>query len=123
MITMTADHTVDKCIKQNKHKLKPKLEKIHNLIDKGMPFSIYVMYRNKARITSFYPVLHNIIKEPVAWIVSYTHDIILEQTIRNSIIISSLSFTGLLSLFSFLYFLFLQKDFLRSIVDKKSRNL
>jgi PAS domain S-box-containing protein len=123
MITMTKEHTVEKCIKKNKNILQPKLQAIDSLLAKEAPFSIYVKHQNRTQITSFYPVLHNITKEPVAWIVSYSMDPLLDQAIKNTKIILGVSFTGLLLLFAFLYFLFLQKDLLKNIVDKKTCEL
>ena len=104
MITMTRDHTIDKCINENGKKIKPIKSQINSLMEKNKKFSIYTIYEEKARIASFYPIFHNITKEPVAWIVSYTKEPLIDETIQNAYILHLLAFAVLFIVYGFYIF-------------------
>jgi two-component system, NtrC family, C4-dicarboxylate transport sensor histidine kinase DctB len=123
MITMTNDHTKEKCIVENSKRVAPITQDIFTNMKKGEKFSLYVIYEGKARVTSFFPVKHNITKEPVAWIVSYKKDPLIDKTIVEFNYIMIFATFILILLFGFLYYILNQKVLLDLIVDEKTKNL
>lgn len=117
MITMTDDHNIQRCITQNKTFLKPKLDEIDQKISKNSPFSLYTMENDKSVVVSFYPIKHGITKEPVAWVVSYEEDSLIQNTINDTQTVYIGSFIALVLLFSFIYFILIQKERLKKQTD------
>ena len=105
MITMTGDHSIQRCITQNKTFLQPKLDEIDQKLSKNSPFSFNFMKNDKSLVVSFYPIQHPITKEPIAWIVSYEPDTLIKNSIENTEIIYIGTFLALFLLFSFIYFI------------------
>lgn len=124
MITMTDDHTIQRCITQNKTFLKPKLDEIDKKISKNSPFSLYTMRNDRSVVVSFYPVEDAITKEPIAWIVSYEPDTLIQNTINDTQTVYIGSFIGLSLLFAFIYFILIQKEILKkqtdNLIDQKN---
>lgn len=123
MITMTGEHSVATCITDNAKKLAPKKEEIYSFIEIGKPFSIYTMLEDNARISSFYPIKHSVTKEAVAWIVSYTQEPLIDETLELRTILYILVFLILLVLFAFIYFILLQREILQEKVFEKTQEL
>jgi len=123
MITMTDNHTIAKCIMENSKRIKPNKKEIEKNIAKKEKFSVYTIFEKKARVTSFFPILHNINKEPVAWIVSYITEPLIDETIETAFILYILVFIILFILFIFIYFIFNQKEILNKIVEEKTHYL
>jgi len=117
MITMTDDHNIQRCITQNKTFLKPKLDKIDQKISKNSPFSLHFTKNDRSLVVSFYPIKHAITKEPVAWVVSYEEDSLIQNTINDTQTVYIGSFIALVLLFTFIYFILIQKERLKKQTD------
>jgi len=103
MMTMNSDHTVEKCIIENKIKLVPVKEQIIKNEKLGKAFGIYAQH-NGSHIDaiSFIPV-KNTHNEVVAWLVSYAENAFIGMTLKGSIIIKSVFFLVSLILIYFIY--------------------
>jgi len=123
MVTMTDEHTVKKCIIENKKRIEPNKKEIDKLIEEGEKFSVYTIFKEKARVTSFYPILHSITKEPVAWIVSYTKDSLIDKTLEVNFYLNILVVLLLLIIFIFIYLQLIHKDILKIIIEEKTEHL
>ena len=105
MITMTAQHTKEECIVQNKTKLAPVLNEIHDLEALGKPFAVYVEHEDShIDVVSFLPI-KNISSKVVAWLVSYEENDFINMTLKSGLIIRTVSFFLSLIL---IYFIIIQ---------------
>lgn len=124
MITMTDEHTIQRCINQNKTFLKPILDEIDQKISRNNPFSLYTVENDRSIVVSFYPVAHAITKEPIAWVVSYEPDTLIQNTINDTQTVYIGSFIALFLLFTFVYFILVQKEILKqqtnSLIEQKN---
>lgn len=123
MITMTSDHTKQKCIIENAKRIVPIKEKIVKGIEKGKSFSIYTIFQKKARVISFFPITHNITKEPIAWIVSYRSDFLIDKTLESFRFVATVIFIVLLTIFIFIYYMINRKNILNQLVQEKTSSL
>jgi signal transduction histidine kinase len=120
MITMTDDHTKEKCIIENGKRIETIKESIIEQMKEDKSFSVYTLYQGKARVVSFFPIKHNITKESIAWIVSYRMDPLIDQTLESYEYIYVALFIVLLFVFIFIYFLLNQKNILNTLVNEKT---
>lgn len=123
MMTMTNDHTKEKCIIENKKRLKELLPTINQKMKNAEKFALYTVYQGFARVASFFPIYHNITKEPVAWIVSYKQDPLIDTTIMEFNYIIFFVSILLFLVFGFIYYILNQKDILDATVQEKTHNL
>ncbi len=124
MITMTDQHTKEKCVVQNELKLKSIRSKIDTKILQGKPFSSCTIDdNNQVDVLSFYPIKNIKDKKIVAWLVSYEKSDFLSMTIKGGMIIRIISFFGLLLLFYFIYRVVHQKEILDIQVQEKTKEL
>ncbi|MEA3498264.1 MAG: hypothetical protein U9R16_04310, partial [Campylobacterota bacterium] len=124
MMTMTKQHTYQKCVVENRLRLKPILNEIDTNIKKTKPFSLYTKdtYNNTTSI-AFLPIYGNVENKILAWIVAYEENKFINTTLRNTFYIRITLFTILLVLFYFIYRTLNQKEILEKLVDKKTTQL
>jgi PAS domain S-box-containing protein len=123
MITLTGTHTVQQCIVENKKRLHENLELIDELVNKKQSFSVYTTKNKTPLVTSFYPIKHNISGEPVAWIVSYDPEpLINDAKFYSSLLLYLISFIVILVSFV-IYYLLNQKQLLNSKIKEKTNDL
>ncbi len=123
MMTMTKKHSKERCIIQNKLKLRPILEDIKSHIIKGKQFSLYVKNNNDITSLAFFPILGNIENKTLAWIVSYENNEFIKVSLQNTLYIRVILFLVLLVLFYLIYRTLNQKEILIQLVDKKTAQL
>ena len=123
MITMTSSHTKQKCIVDTGEKLSSLKDKIKENMAKVEKFTLYTGYKGDSIAVSFFPILHNITKEPVAWVVSYTKDSLIKKTLENFFLAKVFIIGVLAVIFSFIYLILRQKQSLNLLVDEKTANL
>ena len=125
MITMTNNHTPDKCIIENSKNLQPIKNTIKTNMEKGDKFSIYTLHHGKHIDSfSFYPVEDVISNKIVAWLVEYDeNNKFIKMTIETAKIINIASFIVLFILFYFIYRVLNQKELLNSSVKEKTKEL
>jgi PAS domain S-box-containing protein len=117
MITMTGDHSIQRCITKNRISLQSKLDEIEHKISKNSPFSLNFMKNDRSLVVSFYPIKHAVTKKNVAWIVSYEPDTLIENTLNSTQKVYIGSFIALFLLFAFMYFILKQKEILKKQTD------
>jgi len=123
MLTITSDHSLDKCITTNSKMIKPVKKDILKGMDNNKPFSVFFEYNNEYRVASFYPVKHAVKNEVVAWIVSYVTEPLIDNAIKSDNLIKLLVTLLSIIIFSFIYLVLKQKDTLRLKVDEKTQHL
>lgn len=121
MFTLTKNHSFDTCIDQNIVKLNPFKKEIKRLMDFDKPFSLSL--EDKDTLVSFYPFLHNMTKQPVAWLVVYGNDPALKQVRSSTLLFLVLSFFIFVIVFVFLVFILNRKYILDSTVKEKTKEL
>lgn len=121
MITMTDNLTIKGCIDENSKRIAPYKSLIKEKMEKGKQFSIYVDFEGKARVICFLPVLQNITQRPVAWIVAYKQEPLIDETIENANLVKTILFTAIIFFTLFIYFLFRQKEILNRLVINKTK--
>ncbi len=85
MITITDIHSKEKCIDENRVKLKNIREEIDAKILKGSAFSTYVKHFKHIDVISFLPI-KNLKEKTVAWLVSYEKSPFVELTLKNMLV-------------------------------------
>ncbi|MEA3289322.1 MAG: ATP-binding protein [Campylobacterota bacterium] len=123
MLTLTNQHTKQRCIDNNKKKLTSLKDDINTMIQKNNKFSLYKMFNNQSQIISFYPIIHNITKQPVAWIVSYVYDNSVKKAIDNTSYVRIFIAFVFFLIFGFIYLILNQKEILNQLVDEKTKTL
>ncbi|MFT7859711.1 MAG: HD domain-containing phosphohydrolase [Sulfurimonas sp.] len=123
LLTMTKNHTKDRCITDLSEKLKSKQEYIKNSIAKGEPFSFYYKDETCLQAVAFLPIRDSISDHVIAWLVSYEQDSFIARTLQNSLIEKVLSFFVLLVLAYFIYRIVNQKEILNIEVQSKTKEL
>jgi len=123
MITMTSQHTKQKCIVENAKRIAPVKKEIAKGIKKGKSFSVYTMFHDKARVVSFFPITHNITQKPIAWIVSYRTDSLIDKTLESFRLVAMIIFIVLVTIFIFIYYMINQKNILNQLVLEKTSSL
>ena len=123
MMTMTQSHTKKICIDENSKRIEVLIPKINKKIKEAKKFALYTIYESQARVASFFPIYHNITKEPVAWIVSYNKDPIIDKTIAEFNYIIGFVLVVLILLFIFIYYILNQRVILDEIIQEKTHNL
>ncbi|MEA3354164.1 MAG: HAMP domain-containing sensor histidine kinase [Campylobacterota bacterium] len=123
MLTLTAQHSKQKCIINNAKKLESLKNNIDLMMLKNEQFSLFKIFNKKSQIISFYPIKHNITKKPVAWIVSYSYDNAIKKAVENTFYVRIFSVVVFLLLFGFIYFILNQKEILNQMVDEKTKSL
>ncbi len=101
MITMTENHTKEKCIIENSKNLQPLKNAIKDKMEKGDKFSVYTLHHgNHIDSYSFYPIEDVISHKIVAWLVEYDEDNkFIKMTSDNAKTIQIISFIVLIILF------------------------
>jgi len=123
MISINKQHTISRCVKNNKIKLEHIAKEIKEKMKQNKGFSLLNSYGQEEQIVSFYPVIDNISNQPIAWVVSYTKEPFI-QTIKTNVIVTRtlvLSFSFLLVLF--IYWIMLQRLNLKKEVKKQNKKL
>ena len=123
MIAMTDTHSYEQCIVENSKRISAKKDKIENLLKKGEKFSIYSTYNMKNMSISFYPIFGALENNLVAWIVSYNSSPVIDKTLKTKANINILVFLFLVILFSFIYYILIQKEILKEKVKAKTYEL
>ncbi len=118
MITLGDIHTKEKCIDENRVKLKPVREEIDSKVLLGKMFSLYVNHSDHIDVVSFLPI-KNLKDKTVAWLVSYEESPFIEMTLKSALAIKVVS---LLVSILLIYFIVLQ---LRSkeLMEQKNKLL
>ncbi len=122
-MTMTKGHIKEVCVDENRVRLKPLLDIIDTNMHRSREFSIYILYKSKSVVASFYPIKNIKDKKNVAWIVSYEDDEFIYMTLKSNIYIEIILFFILLILFYFVYRVFNQKIELNIEIEKKTELL
>lgn len=123
MLTMTKQHTKEKCIIENRQRMVPIKEQINENMSKEKSFALYTFYKDIARVVSFYPVKQNITKETVAWIVSYKPNKMIKDVINNGNRAKIFMLVFLMTVALFVYFLLIQRSLLNEMVKEKTKKL
>jgi signal transduction histidine kinase len=123
MITMTKEHSIAKCIVENKKSFKNKLDLIHKKMDENLPFALFLENNNQARVSSFYPISHNTSNEVVAWVVTFVHDKLIDKLLYLAILFKTFLTLIWLIVFGFIYYLLNQKLTLSLMVREKTKHL
>ena len=123
LLTMTGQHTKEKCIIELSKKLKDKKEFIKNSIEKDEKFSFYYKDDICIKAVSFLPIRHNITDQTIAWLVTYEDDEFIARTLQNSLITHMISFFILIILIYFIYRIIIQKEILNKKVAQKTKEL
>lgn len=123
MITMTKEHSIAKCIVENKKSFKNKLDLIHKKMDENLPFALFLENNNQARVSSFYPISHNTSNEVVAWVVTFVHDKLIDKSLYSAILFKTFLTLIWLIVFGFIYYLLNQKLTLSLMVREKTKHL
>ncbi len=122
-ITMTKNHTKEKCINENIIKLKSIKKKIDEKISLNKKFSLYTIYDESATILSFYPIKNIKDKKVVAWLVSYEKDDFIYMTLKTNTYIQIIAFLVLSILFYFIYRVINQRIVLDTQIAEKNEVL
>ncbi len=120
MMTMTTDHTKEICIVENSKRIASVKQDIALNMSEGKSFSVYTIFQQKARVVSFYPIKHNITKEPIAWIVSYRADTLIDKTLESFMFVDIILFIILFIIFAFIFYMINQKNILNQLVKEKT---
>jgi hypothetical protein len=97
MITMTKNHTIKKCIEENKIKIAEIKDTIKENIKKEKAFSLYITWNKRVQVISFYPIKNIQGDKNFAWLVSYEYDDFVMMAIN------SFNINSILSFFHFVY--------------------
>ena len=87
MLSMNRMHTHEKCIVQNKQKLKNIRHEIHEGIKKGEIFAVYAKHHERVDVVSFLPIKNLKEDTTLAWFVSYVENKFIEKTLKGSFMI------------------------------------
>jgi len=123
MITMTDNHSKGICVVENSQRISMVKNDIVSKMSAGKGFSVYTIFQEKARVVSFYPIIHSITKEPIAWIVSYRQDSLIDKTLESYIYAYIILFVILFVIFAFIYYMLNQKNILNEMVKEKTSSL
>ena len=123
MVTMTKDHSKEKCIIDNSKKLENIKDDIKDKLIKKDPFVTYTLYKDTIRVISFDPIKNIKDNKVVAWLVSYEKDDFIYLTLKGNLIIRTTAFCIMILLFYFIYRVINQKDILELEVRNKTVTL
>jgi len=122
--TFNKIHRQKPCINLNNQKLKKYKDLISLKMKENKIFGIDIYFENKYNILSFYPLKDNIKSDKVlAWIVAYSTSKEIEILNKNKKILIIVSSILLLVIFLFIYFIVTQKENLKILVEKKTKEL
>ncbi|MEA1952978.1 MAG: diguanylate cyclase [Campylobacterota bacterium] len=114
MLTLGKTHIHEKCIIENKVKLKPIKEEIRIKMLKGKMFSLYINNFNNIEVISFLPI-KNLKYNNVAWLVSYEETPCINLILKNGFIIKLI---GLFISVLFIYFI-AQLIYSKRLIEKR----
>lgn len=123
MFTLTKDHSIKRCIDDNKIRLKPFKSTIKSKMKYNRLFSIDVKINKEYKVISFFPIAHIVTKDPVAWIVVYNNEPLLKNTKTHKNMFLLMSTITILSLFGFIFYNISKRKILTRLVDKKTQEL
>ncbi|MCK5110614.1 MAG: GHKL domain-containing protein [Arcobacteraceae bacterium] len=126
MLAMNNLHTKEKCIIENKIKLRDIKDDIDKGIKKGDKFALYTLHKHEdihVDIISFFPIKNITNTKIIAWLVSYEKSDFIYTTLKAGWIIRVVAFFGLLVLFYSIYRILNQKEILKEQVKEKTKEL
>ncbi len=85
MLALDKTHSKDRCITENRLKLKPIKEELLSKMSIGEMFSSYVRYKGEIKAFAYLPI-KNMKYETVAWLVSYENSPFIALSLKNMLI-------------------------------------
>lgn len=116
MITLGEIHSKEKCVTENSKKLSKVRQEIDAKILTGKAFSLYVSHYDRIEAISFIPVL-GMNKTPLAWLVSYDKNMLIQSTLQNVLIVRTVIFFLSLVLVYFIFKQISEKQLLDDILN------
>jgi len=121
MLTMTTEHTKERCITQNRVKLANLRDEIDEKIAKQDGFAIYYEDDDKAKVVTFYPIKEEERGTTVVWIVSYEDDYMIATALEFNRLLRVTLFFLFMLLGYFIYTILTQKNILDIQVKEELR--
>ena len=84
MLTLNLKHTKEKCIIENKLRIKNIKIDMMNAMDLGNKFSLYTSYENKVIVASAFPIYNILNTKVLAWFVSYHQSDIIKTEVQST---------------------------------------
>ena len=123
MITMTKEHTKQRCIVDHKVKLETILSDLKYKMLDDKKFNLFMDTNNGAYVSTFLPIIDSTSNKVLAWIAAYEYNEFISITIKDTLYIRIAMFILLGILFISLYINLIKKELFKREVEEKTTEL